>query len=188
MDAWRKLAKQGFCCLQYNPKYGGKGMDYITYALVIDAIGQIDSTLAASYSVTNTLFLAGINMYGTEEQKKKYINGVAKGDIGCFGLTEPNAGSDASYVQTTAVREGDYYVLNGQKCFITNAALSKAAIIIAKTDADKPGTKGLTAFVVDTDTPGFELGKLENKMGLRSLQVSEIFFKNCKIPFIFFKF
>ncbi|MDY3051630.1 MAG: acyl-CoA dehydrogenase family protein [Ndongobacter sp.] len=182
-DLYKKMAEAGFFCLQYDKKYGGQGLDYTTYSLVIAEISKVDSSLAASYSVSNTLFLGGINLYGTESQKKKYISAIASGEhIGCFGLTEPNAGSDASYVQTVARREGDYYVLNGQKCFITNAKVASYAIVIAKTNPDLPGTKGMSAFIVDTKTPGFELGKLENKMGLRSLYVSEIFFKDCKVP------
>ncbi len=183
MEQYQGLAKEGLFCLQYDKKYGGQGLDYTTYALVIQELAKVDSALAASYSVTNTLFLSSINQYGSEEQKKKYISEVASGEaLGCLGLTEPDAGSDVSYIQTTAVKDGDHYVLNGEKCFITNGSLAKYALVIAKTNPDVKASRGLSAFIVHTDTEGFEVGKLENKMGLRSLEVAELFFKDCKVP------
>ncbi len=183
MEQYKELAKAGLFCLQYDKKYGGQGLDYTSYTLAIQELAKVDSALAASYSVSNTLFLSSINAYANEEQKKKYISEVASGEaIGCLGLTEPDAGSDVSYIQTTAVKDGDYYVLNGEKCFITNGSLAKYALVIAKTNPDVKASKGLSAFIVDTDTEGFEVGKLENKMGLRSLEVAELFFKDCKVP------
>ncbi len=183
MELYKKLAKENMFSLQYDKKYGGQGSDYTSYALVIQELAKTDATLAATYSVSNTLFLGGINSHGTEEQKKKYISAIASGEaIGCFALTEPEAGSDASYLQTTAKKEGEYYVLNGEKCFITNGSIATHAVVFAKTNTEVSGTKGISAFIVDTSTEGFEVGKLENKMGLKSLEVAELFFKDCKVP------
>ncbi len=183
MELYKKLAEHNMFSLQYDKKYGGQGSDYTSYALVIQELAKVDATLAATYSVSNTLFLGGINSHGTEEQKKKYISAIASGEaIGCFALTEPEAGSDASYLQTTAKKDGDYYILNGEKCFITNGSIATHAVVFAKTNTEVSGTKGISAFIVDTSTEGFEVGKLENKMGLKSLEVAELFFKDCKVP------
>jgi butyryl-CoA dehydrogenase len=182
VDAYKKMGELGLIGMPYPKEYGGFGGDYLSYVLAVEEISKIDGSVGISYSVSTSLCSGGIFNNASEEQKKKYLPDVLSGKkFGSFGLTEPNAGSDASGVQTTAVKQGDYYILNGSKCFITNGPLSETFFVIASTDRSK-GAKGLSAFIVEKDFPGFSIGKIENKCGIRAAQVSELVFEDCKVP------
>lgn len=177
----RKLGKYGFLAITFPKVYGGSEGDEIAKAIVIEEIAKRCAATAAIVSVhylpTNLIL-----KYGTTEQKERYLPKMITGEyIGAFALTEPNAGSDASNVQTTAILDGDEYILNGTKCFITNGGESDVYIILAMTDKSK-GTKGITAFIVEKNTPGFSIGKIEEKMGICASSTSELIFENCRIP------
>jgi butyryl-CoA dehydrogenase len=182
IEQFRKLGKLGFIGLQYPKEYGGQGLDYVAYVLATEEISKVDASLGIAYSVTNSLFGGALMAFASEEQKKKYLPKIFSGEsIGCFALTEPNAGSDAAGVVTTAEKSGDGYVINGTKCFMTNGPLADYAMLVAMTDKSR-GTKGLSAFIIEKGVPGFSIGRIENKMGIRSAQVSELLFKDCKVP------
>ena len=158
-------------------------MDEVSKALVIMEIAKVDASVAellAVHTLTNDIFLKR----GTEEQKKKYLALGASGKVGAFALTEPGAGSDASAAKTKAISDGDDYIINGTKCFISNMGPEEGdyVVLIALTDSVSPVTKGMSAIVVDRNTPGFSVGKLENKMGLRGANVSELIFQDCRVP------
>ena len=182
IEQYRKMGEMGLIGLPYSTDYKGAGGDYLSYILAVEELSKVDGSLGISYSVQTSLCMGAINMFGTEEQKKKYLSALCgEGKIGCFGLTEPNAGTDASGQQTVAVKDGDNYILNGQKCFITNSPLADIFVIFAMTDRSK-GTKGITGFIVEKDFPGISIGKIEDKMGIRSSQVGEIILENCAVP------
>ena len=177
-----KMAELGFMGINVPEEYGGAGMDEVSKALVIMEIAKVDASVAellAVHTLTNDIFLKR----GTEEQKKKYLALGASGKVGAFALTEPGAGSDASAAKTKAVSDGDDYIINGTKCFISNMGPEEGdyVVLIALTDPSA-GTKGMSAIVVDRNTPGFSVGKLENKMGLRGANVSELIFQDCRVP------
>lgn len=182
MGLIKKLGDAGMIGLQFDPKYGGKGNDYLAFLLVVEELSKVDSSFGISYAISST-FTTGIDTFGNEEQKMHCMPKLFAGDaIGCFALTEPNAGSDAGSAKTEAVREGDHFVLNGQKHFITNSAVADYCMLIANTDLSK-GSKGLTAFLVDLkETPGISIGHIENKCGLSSAKVAEIHIENAVIP------
>lgn len=182
MGLIKKLGDAGLIGLQFDPKYGGKGNDYLAFLLVVEELSKVDSSFGISYAISST-FTTGIDTFGNEEQKMHCMPKLFAGDaIGCFALTEPNAGSDAGSAKTEAVREGDHFVLNGQKHFITNSAVADYCMLIANTDLSK-GSKGLTAFLVDLkETPGISIGHIENKCGLSSAKVAEIHIENAVIP------
>ena len=174
-----KMAELG---INVPEEYGGAGMDEVSKALVIMEIAKVDASVAellAVHTLTNDIFLKR----GTEEQKKKYLALGASGKVGAFALTEPGAGSDASAAKTKAISDGDDYIINGTKCFISNMGPEEGdyVVLIALTDPSA-GTKGMSAIVVDRNTPGFSVGKLENKMGLRGANVSELIFQDCRVP------
>lgn len=177
-----KMAELGFMGINIPEEYGGAGMDEVSKALVIMEIAKVDASVAellAVHTLTNDIFLKR----GTEEQKKKYLALGASGKVGAFALTEPGAGSDASAAKTKAISDGDDYIINGTKCFISNMGPEEGdyVVLIALTDPSA-GTKGMSAIVVDRNTPGFSVGKLENKMGLRGANVSELIFQDCRVP------
>lgn len=177
-----KMAELGFMGIKVPEEYGGAGMDEVSKALVIMEIAKVDASVAellAVHTLTNDIFLKR----GTEEQKKKYLALGASGKVGAFALTEPGAGSDASAAKTKAISDGDDYIINGTKCFISNMGPEEGdyVVLIALTDPSA-GTKGMSAIVVDRNTPGFSVGKLENKMGLRGANVSELIFQDCRVP------
>ena len=177
-----KMVELGFMGINVPEEYGGAGMDEVSKALVIMEIAKVDASVAellAVHTLTNDIFLKR----GTEEQKKKYLALGASGKVGAFALTEPGAGSDASAAKTKAISDGDDYIINGTKCFISNMGPEEGdyVVLIALTDPSA-GTKGMSAIVVDRNTPGFSLGKLENKMGLRGANVSELIFQDCRVP------
>ena len=177
-----KMAELGFMGINIPEEYGGAGLDEVTKVLVIEEIARVDASVAELLSVhtlVNDIFLKQAN----EEQKKKYLPMAVQGKIGAFALTEPGAGSDAAAASTKAVADGDDYVINGTKCFISNMGPNEGdyVVLIALTEPDKK-TKGMSAIIVDRGTPGFTVGKTENKMGLRAAPVSELIFENCRVP------
>lgn len=182
VETVEKLARFGFLGIPFPKKYGGAGGDYLTYAMAVEELGKVCATTAIVVSAHTSLCAGPIYYFGTEEQKEKYLVPLAKGEkLGAFGLTEPSAGTDASMQQTTAKLDGDEYVLNGTKVFITNAGYADTYVVIAMTDKIK-GTKGISAFIVEKGTPGFSIGKKERKMGIRGSATCELIFENCRIP------
>lgn len=181
-DLFEKLAALGFMGTPIPEEYGGAGFDFISHAIVAEEIGRVDSSLRGTYSVQVSLVELPILKFANEEQKKKYLPKLTSGEwIGCFGLTEPNAGSDPASMTTSAVEDGDSYVLNGQKTWITNAGIADLAIIYAKTDKEA-GPKGITAFFVERGMEGFSTRDLHDKLGLRASNTAEIFLENCRVP------
>ena len=182
VTAYKKMGDMGLFGLPYSKEYGGSGGDYLSYVLAVEEISKVHASLGIAYSVTTSLCAGGIFSSASEEQKKKYLPDLLSGKkLGSFGLTEPKAGSDASGAETIAVKNGDHYILNGSKCFITNGPLSETFLVFAFTDKSL-GTKGLSAFIVEKSFPGFSIGKIENTCGIRSAQVSELIFKDCEVP------
>ena len=178
----QKVADAGLLGMNIPKQYGGAGVDEVTKALVIMEIAKVDASVAeliAVHTLTNDI----IYRYGTEEQKEKYLRWGATGGVGAFALTEPNAGSDAAAARTKAIVDGDDYVINGTKCFISNMGRNEGdyVVLIALTDPAKK-TKGMSAIIVDRKTPGFDIGKVEDKMGLRAAPVSELVFSDCRVP------
>jgi len=181
-DIFLGLAELGFMGTPIPEEYGGAGFDFISHAIVAEEIGRVDSSLRGTYSVQVSLVELPILKFASEEQKQKYLPKLASGEwIGCFGLTEPDAGSDPAGMRTTAVEDGDHYVLNGQKTWITNAGIADLAIVYAKTDPTA-GAKGITAFLVEKDFEGFSTKDIHEKLGLRASNTAEIFLENCRVP------
>lgn len=181
-EIFKKLADLGFMGTPIPEEYGGAGFDYISHAIVAEEIGRVDSSLRGTYSVQVSLVELPLFTFGSEEQKKKYLPKLTCGEwIGCFGLTEPNAGSDPASMVSTAVKDGEDYILNGQKTWITNAGLADLAIVYAKTDRDA-GARGITAFLVEKGFEGFSTKDIHDKLGLRASNTGEIFLENCRVP------
>ena len=177
-----KLAKYGFLGIPYEKEYGGAGGDNLAYAMAVEELAKFCGTTSVIVCAHTSLCCNPIHDWGTEEQKKKYLPDLLSGrKLGAFGLTEPNAGSDAAGQQTTAVLEGDHYVLNGSKCFITNATEAETFVVFAMTDI-KAGNHGISAFIVEKDFPGFSIGKHEKKMGIRGSATSDLIFEDCIVP------
>ena len=177
-----KLAKYGFMGIPFPKEYGGQGCDALAYAMCVEEISRVCATTGVVISAHTSLGAEPIRKYGTEEQKQKYLVPLAKGEkIGAFGLTEPGAGTDASGQQTKAVLDGDNYILNGTKIFITNGGVADTYIVFAMTDKSQ-GNRGITAFIVEKDFPGFSIGKKELKMGIRGSATTELVFENCVVP------
>lgn len=177
-----KMAKIGLLGITVPQVYGGAGGDHHMYITAVRKISSACATTGVVLSGHTSLAVSPILEFGTDEQKQKYLPKMARGEwLGAFGLTEPNAGTDASNQQTTAILDGDDYVLNGTKIFITNAGYAHVYIIFAMTDKTK-GLKGITGFIVESDTPGFSVGKKEKKMGIRGSSTCELIFENCRIP------
>ncbi len=182
IDQYKKMGEIGLLGLPFGTEYEGAGGDYLSYILAVEEISKVDASVGISYSVQTSLNMSAISTYGSEDQKKKYLPDLCTGrKIGSFGLTEPGAGTDAAGVRTVAVKDGDNYILNGQKCFITNSPIADTFVIFAMTDRSK-GTKGLSAFIVEKAFPGISIGKIEDKMGIRSAQVGEIIMEDCVVP------
>jgi alkylation response protein AidB-like acyl-CoA dehydrogenase len=180
-DLLKKIGEQGFFSAVLPEQYGGQGIDFISYALMTEEIARVCSSTRTLFSVQISLVELPILKFGNEEQKQKYLPRLASGEIiGCFGLTEPNAGSDAGNQQTMARQEGDYYILNGQKTWISNGSIANVAIIIAQTDKSL-GHKGICAFLVDTDTPGFSAQPMKHKLGLKASDTAELFMDNVRV-------
>ena len=177
-----KMAKYNMMGIPFPAEYGGAGGDDLAYAIAVEELSKSCATTGVILSAHTSLACWPIYKYGTEEQKQKYLVPLAKGEyLGAFGLTEPNAGTDAASQQTTAVLDGENYILNGTKIFITNGGESDVYIIFAMTDKAK-GTRGISAFIVEKDFPGFSIGKIEEKMGIRASSTAELIFQNCIVP------
>jgi alkylation response protein AidB-like acyl-CoA dehydrogenase len=182
-----KLAELGFMGMMVKPEYGGAGMDTVSYVLAMEEISKWDASVSVCMSVNNSLVCYGLQEFGTEEQKQKYLTPLAQGKkdgelyIGAFLLSEPEAGSDATSQKTTAEDKGDYYVINGIKNWITNGSSASVYLVIAQTDASK-GSKGINAFIVEKNSPGITVGAKENKMGIRGSDTHSISFTDVKVP------
>lgn len=178
----KKMAKLGMLGIYFPKQYGGAGGDVLSYAMCVEELSKVCGTTGVIVSAHTSLCCAPIFEHGTEEQKMKYLPKLCAGEwIGAFGLTEPNAGTDASGQQTTAVLEGDHYVLNGSKIFITNAGFADVFIIFAMTDK-AAGNHGISAFIVERSFPGFSIGKHEKKMGIRGSSTCELIMEDCIVP------
>ena len=177
-----EMGEMGFLSMMADPAYGGSGMDTLSYVLAMEEISKIDSSCSVIMSVNNSLVLWGIEKYGSEAQKQKYIPRLTTGkEVGCFCLSEPEAGSDATSQRTTAIDKGDYYLLNGVKNWITNGGKATIQLVIAHTDKDK-GHKGINAFIVERDLDGVTIGPKEDKMGIRSSDTHSISYSDVKVP------
>jgi len=178
----KQLGELGFLGIMVDTKYGGSGMDAISYVLAMEEISKIDASTSVVMSVNNSLVCYGLEKYGTEEQKQKFLVPLASGQkIGAFCLSEPEAGSDATSQRTTAVDMGDHYLLNGTKNWITNGGTASTYIVIAQTDVEK-GHKGINAIVVEKDMPGFVVGAKEDKLGIRGSDTHTLMFTDVKVP------
>jgi butyryl-CoA dehydrogenase len=177
-----KMAKLGMMGIYFPKEYGGAGGDVLSYAMAVEELAKVCGTTAVVLSAHTSLCCAPIFENGTEEQKKKYLPDLLSGrKLGAFGLTEPGAGTDASGQQTMAVLDGDHYVLNGSKCFITNGNVADVFVVFAMTDK-KAGNHGISAFIVEKDFPGFTQGKHEKKMGIRGSSTCDLIFEDCIVP------
>ena len=178
----KQMGELGFMGMMVDPKYGGSGLDTVSYVLAMEEISKIDASASVVMSVNNSLVCWGIQTYGTEEQKEKYLPRLASGEIiGAFCLSEPEAGSDATSQKTTAIDKGDHYLLNGTKNWITNGKTASVYIIIAQTDVDKKH-KGINALIVERGAAGFEIGIKERKMGIRGSDTHSLMFTDVKVP------
>ena len=180
-DLFHKLGDMGYMGVLVPEEYGGSGMDYHEYITVIEEISKVDSSVGLSLAAHNSLCTNHILEFGNEAQKQKWLPKLAHGEwIGAWGLTEHNTGSDAGGMSTTAVKEGDYFVINGAKNFITHGISGNIAVVIVRT-GEKGDSRGMTAFVIEKGTPGFSSGKKENKMGMRASETAELIFDNCRV-------
>jgi len=183
-DIFRRMGELGIIGLPFPEEYGGSGGNYASLVIALEEIARVSGSMAITLDAQTSLYCEPVYLFGSEEQKQKYLSAAARGEkIGAFGLTEPQAGSDAGATRTRAVRDPQTgeWVINGQKIFITNGSIADFVVITAKTDPDK-GTRGISAFIVEKGTPGFEPGRDEKKMGLKGSVTSELFFENCRIP------
>ena len=182
MENVKKMAKLGMMGIPFSKEYGGAGGDVLSYILAVEELSKVCATTGVILSAHTSLCASLINENGTPEQKEKYLRDLCTGNkIGAFGLTEPGAGTDAAGQQTTAVLDGDNYILNGSKIFITNGGVADTFIVFAMTDKSK-GTKGISAFIVEKGFLGFSIGKKEDKLGIRASSTTELIFENCVVP------
>ena len=181
-EIFRELGEMGFLGILVPEENGGSGLGYVEYAIVVEELAKVDPSVALSVAAHNGLGTNHINLFGNKEQKAKYLPDLAQGiKLAAWGLTEPASGSDAAAMQTTAVKEGGYYILNGTKNFITNGGVGKTAVVMAVTDKQK-GKKGISAFILEKGWDGFSVGKKENKLGMRASETVQLIFENCKVP------
>ncbi|WP_346884924.1 acyl-CoA dehydrogenase [Clostridium sp. UBA4395] len=182
MENVEQMARYNMLGIPFPTEFGGAGGNNVSYAITVEELSKVCGTTGVIVSAHTSLCGAPIYQFGTQEQKEKYLTPLAKGEkLGAFGLTEPNAGTDAAGQQTTAVLEGDHYVLNGSKIFITNGGVADIFVVFAMTDKSK-GTRGISAFIVEKDFPGFSIGKVEEKLGIRASSTTELVFENCIVP------
>ena len=182
LDTFKKAAELGLTGVAVPENYGGAGMDHVSYAIVIEEISRVCASTGVILSVQNSLYCDPVLRFGTEEQKEKFLVPFARGEkIGCYALTEPQAGSNAAALTTKAVRKGDAYVINGTKAWITNGGAADAAIVYVNTQPEK-GEKGITALVVEKGTRGFAVGKEEKKLGINATACTELSFTDCEVP------
>jgi alkylation response protein AidB-like acyl-CoA dehydrogenase len=178
----KKMGDLGFLGIMVDPKYGGSGMDTFSYVLIMEELSKIDASASVIVSVNNSLVCYGIEQYGSEQQKQKYLTKLATGEyLGAFCLSEPEAGSDATSQKTTAIDMGDHYILNGTKNWITNGGRSDVYLVIAQTDRDK-GHKGINVFIVEKGMDGFDIGPKEDKLGIRGSDTHTLQFNDVKVP------
>ena len=179
----KKMGTMGFMGIEIPEQYGGVGMDTLAYVLALEEISKVDASHGVIMSVNNSLYCHGILKFGTEQQKQKYLVPVASGtSIGAYSLTEPMSGSDAGTMRSRATRDGDYYILNGRKSWVTSGPVADYIVVFMMTDPGK-NQKGITAFLIDAkNSPGFSRGKKEPKLGIRASATSELIFENCRIP------
>lgn len=182
VDLFKQLGELGMMGVLVPQEYGGSGLGYFEYVTVIDEISKIDPSIGLSVAAHNSLCTGHILQFGNEEQKKKWLPKLATAEwIGAWGLTEPNTGSDAGNMMTVAHRDGDDWIINGAKCWITHGKSGDVAVVIVRT-GEKGDSHGMTAFVVERGTPGFTAGRKENKLGMRASETTEMIFDNCRIP------
>ncbi|AYD39478.1 acyl-CoA dehydrogenase [Clostridium fermenticellae] len=182
IETMRKMAKYEMLGMPYPEELGGAGADYLSYILIVEELAKACTTTSTAFSAHTSLCCWPIYNFGTEEQKKKFLPDLLSGKkIGAFALTEPNAGTDSAAQQTTARKEGDSYILNGSKIFITNGGYADTFVTFAMTDKSK-GTRGISAFVIERGMPGFTIGKVEDKMGIRGSSTTELIFEDLKVP------
>ncbi len=182
LDEIRQLGELGFLGMMVDPKYGGGGMDTISYAIAIEELSKVDASVSVCLSVNNSLVCYGLEKYGSEEQKQKYLVPLAKGEkIGAFCLSEPEAGSDATSQRTTAIDMGDYYLLNGTKNWITNGSSASTYLVIAQTNVEA-GHRGINVFIVERGMEGFIVGAKEDKLGIRGSDTHTLLFNDVKVP------
>lgn len=178
----KEMARYNLLGIPFPSKYGGAGADTLSYIIAVEELSRVCATTGVIVSAHTSLGSHPLYQFGSEEQKERFLKPMAHGEkLGGFGLTEPNAGTDAGSLQTTAIREGDFYRLNGSKIFITNGGVADTYVVFAKTTPEK-GTKNIAAFIVEKGTPGFSFGKKEDKMGIRASSTTELIFKDCFIP------
>ena len=178
----RQLGELGFMGMMVNPKYGGSGMDTVSYVLAVEELSKVDASASVCVSVNNSLVCWGIETYGSEEQKQKYLKPLASGEkIGAFCLSEPEAGSDATSQRTSAIDKGDYYLVNGTKNWITNGKTASIYLVIAQTDADK-GHRGINCLILERGMEGFIVGAKEDKLGIRGSDTHTLMFQDVKVP------
>ena len=181
VDLFKKLGEMGYMGVLVPEEYGGSGLNYHEYITIVEEISKVDSSIGLSVAAHNSLCTNHILTFGNEEQKKKWLPKLATAEwIGAWGLTEHNTGSDAGGMNTTAVKDGDHWVLNGAKNFITHAISGNVAVVIART-GEKGDSRGMTAFVIEKGTPGFSSGRKENKLGMRASETAELIFDNCRV-------
>lgn len=182
LEELKQLGELGFLGMMVDPKYGGGGMDTISYAIAIEELSKVDASVSVCLSVNNSLVCYGLEKYGTEEQKQKYLVPLAKGEkIGAFCLSEPEAGSDATSQRTTAIDKGDYYLLNGTKNWITNGSTASIYLVVAQTNIEA-GHKGINVFIVERGMEGFIVGAKEDKLGIRGSDTHTLLFNDVKVP------
>lgn len=177
-----KMGEMGFMGIEVPEEYGGAEMDTLSYVLAVEEISKVDASHGVIMSVNNSLYCHGILTFGTKEQQQEFLTPVASGaSVGAYSLTEPSSGSDAASMRTRAVRDGDHYILNGRKSWVTSGPVADYVVVFMMTDPDKE-QKGISAFIVPADAPGFSRGKKEPKLGIRASATSEILFEDCRIP------
>jgi hypothetical protein len=176
------LGELGLMGIQFDEAYGGAGMSAVDYCICIEELARVDPSIALSVAAHNGLGAAHIAMYGSEAQKQRFLVPMTSGrDVSAWGLTEPGSGSDAAAMRTSAVRDGDHWVLNGSKAFITHGQSAQTMVAMAVTDREK-GARGISAFIIERGTPGFLIGKKEDKLGMRASETAEVIFQDCRIP------
>lgn len=179
---FKKMAELGLTGIPWGEEYGGIGSDYLSYCIAVEELSRVDASIGVLLSAHTSLASWPLFKFGTEEQKQKYLRPLALGEkMGAYGLTEPGSGSDAGGMRTTAKRDGDHYVINGNKIFITNGEIADTYIVFALTDPESKH-KGTTAFIIEKGTPGFSFGKKEKKLGIRSSPTLELIFEDCRVP------
>ncbi len=181
-ETFKKMAELNLLGMPFDERWGGAGFDYISYVITLEEFARVCASTALSYSAHVSLAASPIDQFGTDEQKEKYLRPLAEGEkIGSFGLTEPSSGSDAGSLKTTALKDGDAYILNGSKMWITNAEVADIFVVAALTDPEK-GRKGISNFIVERNFPGFEVGKKEKKLGMRASPTCMLHFSDCRVP------